>query len=107
MPPQEPFLGKLRRDAMTADDVLRGQQAGCEREGRKHARNCTWYFSSMVTLDPPGKPLEVKGYHLQFEKRTLDSLKHQLVRGQGDTQNWVYVVVESQLLPQSHTRSRI
>lgn len=32
-------------------------------------------------------PLEVKGQHLQCGKRKLDSLKGQLVRGQGGTHN--------------------
>lgn len=96
---QEPFLGKFRRDAMT-DTVLREQEAGCEQENRKayqgrkqrlKAPPCQELHLALFihghALSSWYHPLEVKGHHLQSEKRKLDSLKNQLVKGQGGTQN--------------------
>ena len=62
---QVPFLGKFKRDTMT-DAVLRDRRRAVSKKTAKrvragsrgskhlHARNCTWHFSSTVTLYPHG-----------------------------------------------------
>ena len=76
------------------DAVLRGQGAGCEQENRKAYQGRKQRLKAppcqerhLALFIHSRHPLEVKGHHLQSEKRKLDSLKNQLVKGQGGTQN--------------------